>query len=833
MRPIRDICAAAAGAAFFLGAPVLLLHIGSPLQGSGLTWPVLLMYLRGLTLPVPVVMAGLVAAAWAAWGAFAAVLVGDLVRVVRGAAPRLALLRLVAALLAASGTATGLAAPVLAAPAEPAVDNGQAAGEQNSAQHATEDEDLPGGGEAPVEAAAPVERTRAVSGFALDSAELDGPMRHSLDDAAELITAMGAEQVHITGHTDPTGPHGHNQELSQRRAQAAADRLRDLLGEDFQVTAKGMAEGQERADGSRDHADLRRIEITYTLLPPDRPEAETVPPAPAPDQRQQPASPGGVEEERSGGNGAIPVGAAAVAGAAAGFALGRRTKSNQAGDGRRGAPQTRDEEGAAADTGHEDDEAPGGTAELEERTPDAVQPEGILDFGGGVKVDASQGVTVTGSHAPGIVARLLDEVRSDASARAVATRAALTRLGHAEGAEPPGVRVAATSQAALVRAEAHMLAAHREGSSPRRVLVILDDPAEAADRLKNALTAPGPGRLQAVALKQGLGSGVHLHADEHGTRLIDAEGEEHRLEATPVYAAPPPPPPLAEAPVPDDAGQSTGTPDSSESTGSPRPVQLRLFAPHLAVEAGGTDVAERMRSSARVLLALLAIRPQGVRAEEVDDLLAPQLDAAKARTHRNNAMSSARTAVRKALGDEKAAVIEYDSAQARYRLQEELFDADLWRFDEALREAGSDTESAAVHWKAAADEYTCDLLYEIAEPWVETERHHRSQQAVDALIRLAEEEETQKGIDLLERACGIDRHNEVVHRMLVEKQAECGEPHSAHRTYSRFVRNLCEINTAPSADFRSYIEEITSATPIRAAKNPQGRSAVGARRGAR
>ncbi len=480
MRPIRDTCAATAAIAFFLGAPALLVHVGWPLQGSGLTWPVVLMYLRGLTVPLPVAMAGLVAVSWAAWGVFTLVLLLDGVRLARGVAPRSAALRLVAALLAASGIATGVAAPALAAPAEPAVDTGQAAGEQNGAQRATRDEEQPGGGGGATKEAAPVERTRAVAGFALDSADLDEPMHRTLQDTAELIAAMGAEQVHVTGHTDPTGPDEYNQELSQRRAEAAADHLRELLGEDFQVTAQGMADGQDRADGSLDHADLRRIEIAYTLLPPDKPRPEAAGPALAPDQRQAPAPRAAHGEEHKGGPGAVPVGAAAaVAGAAAGFALGRRTTRTPAADGGPGPAPSHVEEEPRPDAGHEDGQPPIGQNEPGEKALDGAPHETVLDLGDGRRVEASRGLTVTGPGAPDLVARLLDDARGDTAASIVATRAALTRLGHTEGNEPHGVRVAATTQAALVRAEAHMLAAHREGGTPGRVLLVLDDPAEA------------------------------------------------------------------------------------------------------------------------------------------------------------------------------------------------------------------------------------------------------------------------------------------------------------------------------------------------------------------
>ncbi|MFC7742061.1 OmpA family protein [Nocardiopsis composta] len=91
-----------------------------------------------------------------------------------------------------------------------------------------------------------MERQRVLAGFATDSAELDAAMRESLESAAGLITEHGGPgtEVTITGHTDPTGPGDHNQELSEKRARAAAEHLRIALGEnaqDIEITPAGTA----------------------------------------------------------------------------------------------------------------------------------------------------------------------------------------------------------------------------------------------------------------------------------------------------------------------------------------------------------------------------------------------------------------------------------------------------------------------------------------------------------------------------------------------------------------------------------------------------------------
>ena len=81
--------------------------------------------------------------------------------------------------------------------------------------------------------------------------------------AAKINASKGNEMLTIVGHTDSTGPESHNQGLSERRAQAAADYLASQGVDPSRMTIKGMGESSPAADnGTREgRAMNRRIEI--------------------------------------------------------------------------------------------------------------------------------------------------------------------------------------------------------------------------------------------------------------------------------------------------------------------------------------------------------------------------------------------------------------------------------------------------------------------------------------------------------------------------------------------------------------------------------------------
>lgn len=106
--------------------------------------------------------------------------------------------------------------------------------------------------------------------FEFGSATLTPEAAGVLDAAVEQIRALGPSSLVITGHTDSVGDDESNQVLSEQRAAAVDQGLRDRLGEDSpasDVSGRGEAEplaANEAPDGSDNPAGRalnRRVQI--------------------------------------------------------------------------------------------------------------------------------------------------------------------------------------------------------------------------------------------------------------------------------------------------------------------------------------------------------------------------------------------------------------------------------------------------------------------------------------------------------------------------------------------------------------------------------------------
>ena len=100
--------------------------------------------------------------------------------------------------------------------------------------------------------------------FAFDSADLKPAMEAELDGvAAAVMKSKGDESLQIVGHTDSTGPEAYNQNLSERRAQAAADYLIGKGIPASKITIMGMGESSPVADnGTREGRSMnRRVDV--------------------------------------------------------------------------------------------------------------------------------------------------------------------------------------------------------------------------------------------------------------------------------------------------------------------------------------------------------------------------------------------------------------------------------------------------------------------------------------------------------------------------------------------------------------------------------------------
>ncbi|PSK96161.1 transcriptional activator [Murinocardiopsis flavida] len=886
---LRFVTVAAATAALVAIPPPALARLGWP--APALEADYVLLSLRSLVVPQPLLAAVLIGAAWAAWGVFTVLAAADVWALARGRSARLTPLRL----LALTSIGTTLASPAsAAAETAPAASHAPAEAAPRTAPDA----------EAPQPEPWEVERTRTLSGFALDSAAPTPAMRESLAVITDLLTAHGTGTVTVTGHTDPSGPAAHNQELSKRRAEGTADLLTEQLrGTGVEVEAQGRG-ARDATDGPA--ADQRRVEITYTLTPPRPPEppGEDAPPAregtDAPETPPGP-DPGGVDAAP----GAV-LAATAAAGLGAGWALGRavparrRTPRGPAPDantpGRAAAEASAPPPPATPAPEDAEPAAPPDTATSRDVAahPPVIDDQGRLllaraHTGDVVRAASATGLALHGAHAPAMAAALL--------------AAALTEGHHvllsddlaADLGAPgpyPGLRTAPDPRALALHAEARLLAQRRAAAEDEDApaaeqgpwLLVLSTPAPTpalGERLA-ALAHAGPATRVAVAFLGGT-QGRTIRCDRLDELHIETDGAPRRLSGLRVRAleadelaaalhrrtppetetqtgadgeagpAPeprtpdtdpdsggpaPPAPPAPDRPAPDERSAPAPEPDpatepepeprqrpephaerqpQAEPTRTAAPVRLRLFAPRLAIETAHGEIDSGLRSHARLLLMLLALRRGGVSAEEVLETLRPDAADARARNTRNAAVTNARRVLRRATGAPEAAVILHHNG--RYRLDEQMVDADVWMFDDAVRTRGEDDPAQRrSRLESALALHAAPLLAEETAPWIEPEREQRRRAAAETGVELARTAtDPREALAWLERARAADEYNEALYQEIMRLQAAQGRADAVSRTLELLTERLAAIGAEPGQATTRLLTELTALPPARKA----------------
>lgn len=99
--------------------------------------------------------------------------------------------------------------------------------------------------------------------FAVDSALLTPSSRAAVDDVAAVLNEYDKTAVIVQGHTDSTGSEEHNQELSERRAEAVRNYLAGRGVDADRMAALGYGEGAPVADNATasGRARNRRVDV--------------------------------------------------------------------------------------------------------------------------------------------------------------------------------------------------------------------------------------------------------------------------------------------------------------------------------------------------------------------------------------------------------------------------------------------------------------------------------------------------------------------------------------------------------------------------------------------
>ena len=105
--------------------------------------------------------------------------------------------------------------------------------------------------------------------FEPGSATPDSEAGGIIDDIAEILKQCGEVRMEIGGHTDSQGREVMNQQLSQARAQAVLNALRDRRVLTSNITAKGYGEEQPIADNETEEGREANRRIEFKLIRPE------------------------------------------------------------------------------------------------------------------------------------------------------------------------------------------------------------------------------------------------------------------------------------------------------------------------------------------------------------------------------------------------------------------------------------------------------------------------------------------------------------------------------------------------------------------------------------
>lgn len=265
---------------------------------------------------------------------------------------------------------------------------------------------------------------------------------------------------------------------------------------------------------------------------------------------------------------------------------------------------------------------------------------------------------------------------------------------------------------------------------------------------------------------------------------------------TPGGSVPPPDAKTAEA------GEEADSERAPAHVAAGKPVLVRLLG-QVSVEVDGKDLVGLRRLS-REAIAYLAAHPAGATADLLEEELLPDAALGNRRAQLHTAISHARAALRSATGRAEARFI--TSCSGRYRLDAELIDSDIWQLADALKAARSADE---LRERIGALARIVDLcrpgspLDSVSYEWSEAVTEHWRNQAVDALVALANAEGDtypERAIDALAVAISWDPYTEQLYQHLIRLQTAAGRGEAASSTFRLLRRRLAEIDAEPDPD---------------------------------
>ncbi len=265
-------------------------------------------------------------------------------------------------------------------------------------------------------------------------------------------------------------------------------------------------------------------------------------------------------------------------------------------------------------------------------------------------------------------------------------------------------------------------------------------------------------------------------------------------------------PDLGETDAPDTAASATQVDDFP--TAGADTVAVTVLG---GAAINGADPAYHLRAKALELLVYLIVHDGAARHDAILDDLIPEAPASKAPHRMHTYVSSLRQALRRTSGHGANFV---NHTPLQYTLTVRLFDIDLWRMRDALRQAqhATDPHTRAAALRRAIDTYQGPLADGFDYEWIEPYRHAIGQQILDAHLALAETLDGQptQQLPILHAAIDLDPHAEPAYQQAMRAHAALGNLDAIRNLRRALARRLAEIDAEPSDDTLTLADQLVA-----------------------
>ncbi len=201
------------------------------------------------------------------------------------------------------------------------------------------------------------------------------------------------------------------------------------------------------------------------------------------------------------------------------------------------------------------------------------------------------------------------------------------------------------------------------------------------------------------------------------------------------------------------------------------------------------------------MLVFLALHPQGVRREVLNEAVWPDSRPPRPYNSFHNTLSTLRRALADATDGQTGNLVLNEDG--RYRLSDELLDVDFWQLQRVLQARRQPDEHGSAGLRDAVELYRGDLAEDLLAQWIEPFRESVRRDVLDAvgaLIRADGDIAPETALVLLERARKFDQYNEGVYRDIIRMQARLGQYAAIPRTVALLTTTLAEIDQQVSAE---------------------------------